>query len=270
MLGAQTASSRNGRTFAGFIETGRDLHKLGGRCGRAHGAWFWSGVSESDSPASAFCGGSEPPVIEQIEVRAVTRLFGATPALRAVSARFDAGSITFLEGPNGAGKSTLLAVIGTVLAPSSGQVLYHPLGSDPELVRPHLGWVAHDSLCYRELSARQNVELAARIYGVQVEGSWQRVAQRVGAEALADRRVGTLSRGQRQRIALARALVHDPAILLLDEPWSGLDRASAEHLQNALLEERERGTLVIVVNHADGLAEQLGARCVRLENGRIT
>ena len=69
---------------------------------------------------------------------------------------------------------------------------------------------------------------------------------------------------------LARALVHDPALLLLDEPWSGLDRASAEHLQNALLEERARGTLVIVVNHADGLAEQLGARCVRLENGRIT
>ncbi|MEI9952159.1 MAG: ATP-binding cassette domain-containing protein [Pseudomonadota bacterium] len=111
--------------------------------------------------------------------------------------------------------------------------------------------------------------LAARIYGVEVEGSWQRVAERVGAEALADRRVGTLSRGQRQRVALARALVHDPALLLLDEPWSGLDRASAEHLQNALLEERARGALVIVVNHTDGLAEQLGARCVRLENGRV-
>src|SRR4051812_11744868 len=80
-------------------------------------------------------------MIEHIEVRKVTRLFGATPALRAVSARFDAGSITFLEGPNGAGKSTLLAVIGTVLAPTSGEVVYHPLGSDLELVRPHLGWV---------------------------------------------------------------------------------------------------------------------------------
>jgi ABC-type multidrug transport system ATPase subunit len=208
-------------------------------------------------------------VIERIEVRAVTRLFGATPALRAVSARFDAGSITFLEGPNGAGKSTLLAVIGTVLAPTSGQVVYHPLGADVERVRPHIGWVAHDSLCYRELSARQNVELAARIYGVEVEGAWQRVAKRVGAEALAERRVSTLSRGQRQRVALARALVHDPALLLLDEPWSGLDRASAEHLQLALIAERSRGTLVIVVNHADGLAEQLGARCVRLEHGRI-
>ncbi|HET7544578.1 MAG TPA: ABC transporter ATP-binding protein [Polyangiaceae bacterium] len=208
-------------------------------------------------------------MIERIEVCAVTRLFGATPALRAVSTSFDAGSITFLEGPNGAGKSTLLAVIGTILAPTRGHVLYHPLGSDPELVRPHLGWVAHDSLCYRELSARQNVELAARVYGVEVEGAWQRVAKRVGAEALADRRVATLSRGQRQRVALARALVHDPSLLLLDEPWSGLDRASAQHLQDALLEERARGTLVIVVNHAEGLAEELGARSVRLENGRV-
>ncbi len=208
-------------------------------------------------------------MIERIEVCVVTRLFGATPALRAVSTSFDAGSITFLEGPNGAGKSTLLAVVGTILAPTRGHVLYHPLGSDPELVRPHLGWVAHDSLCYRELTARQNVELAARVYGVEVEGAWQRVAKRVGAEALADRRVATLSRGQRQRVALARALVHDPSLLLLDEPWSGLDHASAQHLQDALLEERERGTLVIVVNHAAGLAEQLGARCVRLENGRV-
>ena len=199
----------------------------------------------------------------------MTRLFGATPALRAVSASFEAGSITFLEGPNGAGKSTLLAVIGTVLTPTSGEIVYHPLGSELDLVRPHIGWVAHESLCYRELSARQNVELAARVYGVEVEGAWERVARRVGAELLADRRVGTLSRGQRQRVALARALVHDPALLLLDEPWSGLDRVSAEHLQQALLEERARGALVIVVNHADGLAERLGARCVRLENGRV-
>ncbi|HEX3850733.1 MAG TPA: ABC transporter ATP-binding protein [Polyangiaceae bacterium] len=208
-------------------------------------------------------------MIDRVEVRAVTRLFGATPALRAVNAEFEAGTITFLEGPNGAGKSTLLAVIGTVLTPTSGDVVYHPIGFELDRVRPHIGWVAHDSLCYRELSARQNVELAARVYGVEVSSAWDRVARRVGADALATRRVGTLSRGQRQRVALARALVHDPGLLLLDEPWSGLDRSSAEHLQRALLEERERGAIVIVVNHSEGLAEKLGALCVRLENGRI-
>ncbi|HMJ12948.1 MAG TPA: ATP-binding cassette domain-containing protein, partial [Polyangiaceae bacterium] len=101
--------------------------------------------------------------IERIRVRAVTRLFGATPALRGVSASFSPGTITLLEGPNGAGKSTLLAIIGTVLSPSSGVVVYDPVGSERERVRAHIGWVAHESHCYRELTGRQNVELAARL-----------------------------------------------------------------------------------------------------------
>jgi heme exporter protein A len=208
--------------------------------------------------------------IEHIEVRQVTRLFGATPALRAVSARFDVATVTLLEGPNGAGKSTLLAILGTVLKPTSGSLDYYPLGSDPERVRQHIGWVSHESLCYRELTARQNVELAARFQGVSVAGAWERVAARVGAESLAQRSVGTLSRGQRQRVALARALVHDPAVLLLDEPWSGLDRVSSANLEKVVMAERDRGALVIVVNHQEGLAERLGARVVRLENGRAT
>jgi heme exporter protein A len=207
--------------------------------------------------------------IDRIEVRSVTRLFGATPALRGVTVDFSAGELVFLEGPNGAGKSTLLAVIGTVLPPTRGTVQYAPLGDDRQLAREHIGWVAHDSHCYRELTARQNVELAARLRGVDPEQAWRRVSERVNAEALADRSVGTLSRGQRQRVALARALIHNPSVLLLDEPWSGLDPATAERLEAVLLEERERGALVIVVNHAPGLAERLGARTVRLEAGRL-
>jgi heme exporter protein A len=207
--------------------------------------------------------------IERIVVRQLTRTFGATAALRGVNLELQAGTLTFLEGPNGAGKSTLLAVIGTVLKPTAGTVTYEPVGSDPMLVRRHLGWVAHDSHCYPELTARENVELAARAHGVDVGSAWSRVAERVAATALADRRVGTLSRGQRQRVALARALVHDPSVLLLDEPWTGLDRASSELLERVVLEERDRGSLVIVVSHEPNLAERLGARRVRLENGRL-
>jgi len=209
------------------------------------------------------------PRIDRIEVRAVTRLFGATAALRGVSVEFSAGEMIFLEGPNGAGKSTLLAVIGTVLAPTRGSIHYAPLGEDRELVREHIGWVAHESHCYRELTARQNVELAARLRGVDPQSAWERVSERVLAVSLADRSVGTLSRGQRQRVALARALVHEPSVLLLDEPWSGLDPATAERLELVLKAERERGALVIVVNHAPGLAERLSARVVRLEAGKI-
>jgi heme exporter protein A len=207
--------------------------------------------------------------VQAISVRGVSRMFGATVALRAVSADLEAGTITLLEGANGAGKSTLLAIIGTVLRPSSGTVSYPPFGSDPESVRSHIGWVAHDSHCYRELTGRQNVELAAAIHGVDPERAWQRVVRRVGAESFGERSAGMLSRGQRQRIALARALVHEPSVLLLDEPWSGLDQASAERLERVVLEERERGVLIAIVSHARGLAERLGARTIRLENGRV-
>jgi heme exporter protein A len=207
--------------------------------------------------------------IERIEVSRVTRLFGATPALRGVSAHFDPGTITFLEGPNGAGKTTLLAVIGTVLSPTSGTVVYAPLGEDRELVRAHIGWVSHESHCYRELSARQNIELAARLHGVDVESAWRDVSKRVGVDVFADRNVATLSRGQRQRVAVARALVHHPSVLLLDEPWSGLDAASGERLERVLVEERDRGAIVIVVSHTPGIAERFGARRIRIVEGRI-
>ena len=208
--------------------------------------------------------------IQRIEVRGVTRLFGATAALRGVTCTFEAGSIAFLEGPNGAGKSTLLAVVGTVLRPTLGSVSYPPFGSDREPVRAHLGWVAHASHCYRELTARQNIELAARLYGVPTRDAWDRVGPRVGAERLANRNVGTLSRGQQQRVALARALVHGPSVLLLDEPWSGLDAASSEQLERVLHEEKAAGTLIIVVSHGSEQAARLADVRVRLENGRIS
>lgn len=224
---------------------------------------------EADSGSSACAIGGSVARIERIEVRSVTRLFGATLALRGVSTDFAVGELVFLEGPNGAGKSTLLAVIGTVLAPSSGSVRYAPLGDDREAAREQIGWVAHDSHCYRELTGRQNVELSARLRGVDPASAWERARERVGAASFGERPVSTLSRGQRQRIALARALVHEPAILLLDEPFSGLDPSSSERLEQVLIEEKSRGAIVIVVNHAPGLATRLGARTVRIEGGRI-
>jgi ABC-type multidrug transport system ATPase subunit len=208
--------------------------------------------------------------VERVEVRGVTRLFGSTVALRGVSARFEAGAVTFLEGPNGAGKSTLLAVIGTFLQPSSGSVEFVRIGSDAEARRRHIGWVSHDSHCYRELTARQNVQFAARLHGVDATEGWRRAAERVGALGLAERTFGTLSRGQQQRVALARALVHSPSVLLLDEPWSGLDVSSAERLEQVLREEQERGAVVIVVSHSPALAERLASKRIRLERGRVS
>ncbi|HTQ06759.1 MAG TPA: ABC transporter ATP-binding protein [Polyangiaceae bacterium] len=199
----------------------------------------------------------------------VTRTFGAVAALRGVTLALDAGQIVMLEGENGAGKSTLLSVLATVLKPTLGRVIYEPIGEELERVRPELGWVSHESLCYRELSGRENVELAARAYGVSDPSAWERARDRVDARAFADRPVRLLSRGQRQRIALARALVHAPSVLLLDEPWAGLDGRSSELLERALIDERERGTLIVVSSHAPEQAERLGARRVRLAGGRL-
>lgn len=208
-------------------------------------------------------------VVERVEVCGVTRVFGSTAALRGVSARFDGGTITCLQGPNGAGKSTLLGVIGTVFKPTRGTVDYVPLGGDRERARREIGWVAHESHCYRDLSARQNVELAAGLHGGGPANAWETVMRRVGAEALADRRVGTLSKGQRQRVALARALVHGPSVLLLDEPWSGLDSVGAERLEQILAEERERGCVIVVVSHSSEQMARLGGATLRLAQGRV-
>jgi heme exporter protein A len=207
--------------------------------------------------------------IARIEVRGVSRLYGSTAALRGVDAQFEPGAITFIEGPNGAGKSTLLGVIGTLVRPTTGRVLYTPLGEDRLAVRQQIGWVAHEARCYRELTARQNVELAARLYGCDAALAWQRVSARVGAENLGERTLGTLSRGQRQRIALARALVHAPSVLLLDEPLSGLDAGAMRSTEQILSEEAERGTIVIVVSHDAGLSERLRGRRLSLHAGRV-
>ncbi|MGE0326454.1 MAG: ABC transporter ATP-binding protein [Polyangiaceae bacterium] len=205
--------------------------------------------------------------VERVEVEGVTRTFGTTLALRGVTASFPAGRVTVLEGPNGAGKSTLLGILGTLIQPTSGKVRYPPF-ADISQVRGQLGWLAHDSHCYRELSGRENVELAAALHGCG-KARVQHSLERVGALTFCERPVSTLSRGQRQRVALARALVHQPSLLLLDEPSSGLDAGSVMRLLELVDEERKRGAVVVMVSHSRGIATRIADRIVRLENGRV-
>lgn len=207
--------------------------------------------------------------ITAIGLRGVTRLFGANVALRSVDVEFRPGPITFVQGPNGAGKSTLMSIVGTVLTPTRGTVTYAPHGASRDQARRHIGWVAHESHCYSELTGRENVELAARFHGVDPTEAWRRTGARVRAERFAGQPVGTLSRGQKQRIALARALVHSPSVLLLDEPLSGLDQASIARMETILREERDRDTIVIVVSHVAGLAQRLEGRRIHMQRGQI-
>lgn len=204
--------------------------------------------------------------IEQLVAQSVVHRYGATTVLRGVDASFESGSITVLEGANGAGKSTLLGVLGGLIKPSSGCVTCLPMSRTPIQLREQFGWVGHDSQCYRDLTARENIELTVSLYG---RGSWGEVAERVGARPLENRRLGTMSRGQRQRVALARALVHGPRVLLLDEPFSGLDADGVALLERVLNETRDANCVIIAVSHDSTFATRMRARRIVLRGGRL-
>jgi heme exporter protein A len=205
----------------------------------------------------------------RVELRSVTKTFGPVRALAGVSAEFRGGRVSVVRGANGSGKSTLLAIIGTLARPTSGAVDHGSLGSRRDAVRARLGWLGHDSLCYAELSGRENIELAARLYGCDPVETFARAAERFDLAGFAERPLRTYSRGQRQRVALARALVHAPALLLLDEPTTGLDALSVERLTRVVREEASTGSIVVVVTHDAAFAEAVRDDDVMLERGRV-
>lgn len=204
-----------------------------------------------------------------VDVKGVSKTFGAVRALVSVSTIFDAGVVTAVEGANGSGKSTLLAIVGTLARPTSGSLSHGGLGATRALVRRTLGWLGHDSLCYADLSGRENIELAARLYGEDPREAYGRACERFELGAFAERPLRTYSRGQRQRVALARALVHEPRLLLLDEPTSGLDARSTERLSGVVREEAKSGSVVVVVTHDRSFSDAIADKRIELERGRI-
>ena len=187
-----------------------------------------------------------------------------------VSCTFAAGAITVLRGPNGSGKSTLLAIVGLMTKPTSGYIDHGDLGSSRHEVRGTLGWVGHESLCYPDLTGRQNIELAAALHACDPRRAFATAADRFDLKLFADRPVRTYSRGQRQRIALARALVQTPRLLLLDEPTTGLDEAAVERLVAVLRDEATRGATVVISTHDDAFASVVGSELLTLDRGRRT
>ena len=201
----------------------------------------------------------------------VTRTFGRRRALNRVSFSAEAGTITALLGPNGAGKSTLLSIAATLLQPTSGTVRYgdHAANGSASL-RGRIGMLGHDLYLYPELSAAENLSFFANIYGLRdVEG---RVARALELAKLVDRAddvVAGYSRGMRQRLALERALIHEPRLMLLDEPFTGLDEASREALRERLRTARAAGTIIILTTHDIAAIENLTDASVTLVDGRL-
>jgi ABC-type multidrug transport system ATPase subunit len=221
------------------------------------------------SAASVTGARDESAIAPKVELRAVTKTFGPVRALVGVSVEFGVGQASVVTGPNGSGKSTLLALVGALAKPSAGEVDHGSLGRTRDEVRRTLGWVGHDTLCYGDLTGRENIELAARLHGLSTKDAVAIATERFELGAFAERPMRTYSRGQRQRVALARALVHKPRLLLLDEPSAGLDVPSVARLLGVIREEVARGAVVVVVTHDPALVDAVGGARVTLERGRV-
>jgi heme ABC exporter ATP-binding subunit CcmA len=200
----------------------------------------------------------------------VSRHFGRRRVLNKVSCQLSAGEIVALLGPNGAGKSTLLSIAATLLNPSSGRVLYGdgPTASPPEL-RARIGVLGHDLSIYPELSAAENLAFFARAYAVaDIDRAVASALQRAGLDGRDDP-VGQFSRGMRQRLALERALLHEPRLVLLDEPFTGLDDAATAALRARLADLRGAGCIVLLATHDLETVDGLADRALLLRGGRL-
>jgi heme exporter protein A len=200
------------------------------------------------------------------------RHFGRRKALTHVSFECQAGEIVGLLGPNGAGKSTLLSILATLLTPSTGRVEYGATTAQlaGAALRGRLGLLGHDLYLYPELTARENLAFFAGLYGVANPD--RAAVEALQGAGLADRAhdpVGSFSRGMRQRVALERALIHRPRLALLDEPFTGLDDASAVALLARLNTLRSEGAIVVLATHDLDLAEDILDQAVFLREGRM-
>jgi heme exporter protein A len=207
-----------------------------------------------------------------VEARDLRKTYGLLPVLRGIDLTVPTGQILALLGANGAGKSTLLRCLAGTSRPNDGRLAV--LGTElhprrpPSAILGRIGLVAHDPLVYLDLTPRQNLAFFARLYGA-APGRVNEQIVRFGLTRFADRGSRTLSRGTLQRLALARALLHEPRLLLLDEPFTGLDDAGQEVLVQSLADAARSGVACVLVSHDLGRVAALAHRVVILAGGRV-
>jgi ABC-type multidrug transport system ATPase subunit len=214
---------------------------------------------------------SAPLDFDAVQLVDVSRHFGRRRALSHVSITLGSGDIIGLLGPNGAGKSTLIAVLATLASPTHGEVQYggrsaRALGAG---LRYRIGLLAHELHLYPELSARQNLAFFAELYGLGAPGLVDRALDSAGLADRADDPVQGFSRGMRQRLALERALIHQPRLVLFDEPFTGLDDRSVALVSDRLKRLAAGGAIVVVATHDLDLADGLVTRVALVRGGRL-
>ena len=207
-----------------------------------------------------------------LELLDVSKFFGDLVALSGVRLRIEAGDAVLLYGPNGAGKTTLLRILALLARPSEGQVFFNgrDVHRDPTPAKAALGFVSHATFLYGELTARENLKFTGTLFGLsQLEKRIEAALDRFNLRDRAATPVRELSRGLQQRVSLARALLHDPHFLLLDEPFTGLDAATAETLRGLLRRLPEQGKTVVFSTHDFEMGGALAKRLIAIERGRV-
>jgi heme exporter protein A len=205
-----------------------------------------------------------------VELSGVTRVFGVVPGLVRADLLVERGETVLVRGPNGAGKSTLLRVIATVLSPTygRGEVLGLDLLEELEEIRRRTELMGHRTRLYEELTARENLRFTCALYGIEASPVDEALA-RVGLEAVAGERVRGYSQGMRQRVAVARALLRSPELLLLDEPYAGLDDEGKDLVDRMIEDARDGGRTVVLATHDPGRGSKVASRTLFMDSGRL-
>jgi len=200
----------------------------------------------------------------------IDKRYGGLYALRRVSLEIAPGECVALAGRNGSGKTTLLRIAAQLVRPSAGKLTFSPAQNESERAAKNTGFVAHATMVYDELTAEENLLLFARLLKIPEPAKWVEVLLReVGLFERRDSLVRTFSRGMRQRVAIARALLDEPAVLLLDEPATGLDPQGVSWLAETLRRLRDAGSTILMSLHGESEISDLATRAIRLDAGAV-